>query len=83
MRQVLANCTASISELKRSPTALLSESAGSPIAILNHNKPAAYLVPAETWESVMEYLDDLQLAELIDKRRKDKGKAVRVDIDDL
>lgn len=72
MRQVLANYTASISELKKNPTALLNESAGSAIAILNHNKPAAYLVPAETYELLMEMIDDIELA-----------KRVEVSLDDL
>jgi len=41
MRQVLADYSASISELKKNTTALLNEAEGSAIAILNHNKPAA------------------------------------------
>ena len=31
MRQILADCSASISELKKNPTALLNDSEGSPI----------------------------------------------------
>jgi len=50
MKQVLADCSASISELKKNPTSLLNDAAGSTIAILNHNKATAYLVPAETYE---------------------------------
>ncbi|HHJ35153.1 MAG TPA: type II toxin-antitoxin system Phd/YefM family antitoxin, partial [Gammaproteobacteria bacterium] len=49
MKQVLSSCSASISELKKNPTALLNEAEGSPIAILNHNVPTAYLIPAETY----------------------------------
>jgi antitoxin StbD len=41
-------------EHKKNPTALLNEADGSAIAILNHNKPTAYLVPAETYEALME-----------------------------
>ena len=83
MRQVLADCSASISELKKNPTALLNDSEGSPIAILNHNKPAAYLIPAETYEWMVELIDDYQLAKLIEERLKDKDQAVEVNIDDL
>lgn len=83
MRQVLADCSASISELKKSPTALLNESAGAPIAILNHNKPAAYLVPAETYEWMMDLLDDQELAKIVRLRMKDKSEAVEVSLDDL
>ncbi|QEQ96601.1 type II toxin-antitoxin system Phd/YefM family antitoxin [Neptunomonas concharum] len=83
MRQVLADCSASISELKKNPTALLNEADGSAIAILNHNKPAAYLVPAETYELLIEMLDDYELAKLVESRRGDLSEAVEVDIDDL
>lgn len=83
MRKVLADCSASISELKRNPTALLAESDGAPIAILNHNKPAAYLVPAETYEWIMEMIDDQELSQIVEKRRQDKHKAVSVNLDDL
>lgn len=83
MRQILADCSASISELKKNPTALLNEADGSAIAILNHNKPAAYLVPAETYEFLMDMLDDYELAKLVESRRGELSEAVEVDIDDL
>ena len=83
MRQILADCSASVSELKKNPTALLSQADGSAIAILNHNKPAAYLVPAETYELLMDILDDYELAKLVENRRNDLSEAVEVNIDDL
>ena len=83
MRQVLADCSASISELKKNPTALLNEADGSVIAILNHNKPAAYLVPAETYEWLMDVVDDYELGKIVDSRRGDLSKAIEVNLDDL
>lgn len=83
MRQILADCSASISELKKNPTALLNESAGAPIAILNHNKPTAYLVPAETYEWLMDKLEDLELAQIVRQRMQQKFEAVEVSLDDL
>ncbi|NMM40737.1 type II toxin-antitoxin system Phd/YefM family antitoxin [Pseudoalteromonas arctica] len=83
MRQILADCSASISELKKNPTALLNEADGSAIAILNHNKPAAYLVPAQTYELLMELIDDIELAKIVESRRADLSEAVEVNIDDL
>ncbi|EWH08130.1 RelB [Catenovulum agarivorans DS-2] len=83
MRQVLADCSASISELKKNPTALLNEAEGSAIAILNHNKPAAYLVPAETYEWLMDVVDDYELAKVVEERRGDLSDAVEVNLDDL
>ncbi|GAA6170771.1 type II toxin-antitoxin system Phd/YefM family antitoxin [Colwellia sp. KU-HH00111] len=83
MRQVLADCSASISELKKNPTALLNEADGAAIAILNHNKPAAYLVPAETYEWLMDVVDDYELGKIVDSRRGDLSKAIEVSLDDL
>jgi|TARA_R100001198_G_scaffold91706_1_gene70204 antitoxin StbD len=83
MHQVLANFSVSISELKKNPSALLSQASGAPIAVLNHNKPAAYLVPVETYEAMMEMLEDYELAKLVEERRADKDKAVTVSLDDL
>lgn len=83
MRQVLADCSASISELKKNPTALLNEADGSAIAILNHNKPTAYLVPAETYELLMDTLDDYELAKIVEARRAELSTAIEVSLDDL
>ena len=83
MKHVLSSCSASISELKKNPTALLNEAEGSPIAILNHNVPAAYLVPAETYEWLMDKLEDSELAQIINDRAHEKGKAIEIDIDEL
>ena len=83
MKQVLSSCSASISELKKNPTALLNEAEGAPIAILNHNVPAAYLIPAETYEWMMERLEDDELARIVRERRGEKGEAVEVDLHEL
>ena len=83
MNSVLANCSASISELKRNPSALIDQADGEPIAILNHNKPTAYLVPAETYEELMEKLEDYQLGIIVKERQNEKISAIDVDLDEL
>lgn len=83
MKQVLAECSASISELKKNPSALLAEANGAPVAILNHNVPAAYLIPAETYEWMMDAFDDYVLAKLVEERIGEKSEAIEVSIDDL
>lgn len=81
MRQVLADFSVTISELKKNPSALLSQASGSPIAVLNHNKPVAYLIPAETYEAIMEMIEDYELSKLVEKRRKERAEAVAVSLD--
>lgn len=83
MRQILADFSVSISELKKNPSSLLAQASGSPIAVLNHNKPAAYLVPAETYEALMDMLEDYDLAQFVEARRASKDEAIAVSLDDL
>ncbi len=83
MKAVLASCSASISELKKNPSALIDRAEGEPIAILNHNKPTAYLVPAETYEQLMEKLDDYHLGLIVKERQGEKDAAVEVNVDEL
>jgi antitoxin StbD len=83
MDQILAGYSVSISELKKNPTALLNASEGAPIAILNHNKPTAYLVPVETYEALLEQLEDVQLGKLVKQRLGEKAKPVTVSLSEL
>ena len=83
MESVLASCSASISELKKNPSALIEKSDGQPIAILNHNRPTAYLIPAETYEQLIEKLEDFQLGLIVRERQHEKISAVEVLLDEL
>ncbi len=83
MKAVLANCSASISELKKNPSALIDQADGETIAILNHNRPTAYLVPAETYELLMEKIEDYQLGLIVKERQNEKFSAIEVNIDEL
>ncbi len=83
MKSVLASLSASISELKRNPSALIEQADGEPVAILNHNTPTAYLVPADRFEEMMEQIDDHQLAVLIREREAEREQAIPVNPDEL
>lgn len=83
MESVLANCSASISELKKNPSAVIEQSEGEPIAILNHNKPTAYLIPASTYETLLEKIEDYQLGLIVKERQHEKKSAVEVSLDEL
>ena len=79
MQRVEAEIAVSVSDLKKNPTAIMNEAGASPVAILNHNRVMAYLVPAEVYESMLERLDDLYLAELVKARAEEKGEPVDID----
>lgn len=83
MEHIKANLSVSVSELKKSPTALLNKANGEPIAILNHNKPAAYLIPASAYNLFVEILEELELTNLVKKRLLEKTQAIEVKLNDL
>ena len=83
MESVLANCSVSISELKKNPSALIEQSDGEPIAILNHNRPTAYLIPAETYEMLLDKIEDYQLGLIVKERQNEKILAVDVSLNEL
>lgn len=56
MEHVLASRSVSISELKRSPSAVLAQAGSEAVAVLNHNRPAAYLLPPHVYEAMLERL---------------------------
>jgi antitoxin StbD len=66
---ILAEMTASISELKRNPMGKVAAGEGSPIAILNRNEPVFYCVPAKAFEAMMERLEDLELNAIAEARK--------------
>lgn len=59
MHPIFAEYSASITELKKNPLALIQKAHDHPIVILKHNLPTAYLLAAETFELILELLDDL------------------------
>lgn len=83
MNTLLSAYAASVSELKKNPSQLLQESEGEAIAILNHNRPTAYLVPASVYKEMLERLEDAELMEIVKERKKEKSRAVEVSLDEL
>lgn len=79
MELLYTNASVSITELKKNPSAVIEEADGFPVAVLNHNKPAAYLVPAAAFEALMERLDDIELAKLVKARAKERTVKVEPD----
>lgn len=78
---LLASSGISISDLKKNPTAAIEAAEGFPVAILNRNKPAAYLVPAKAWEEILDRLDDLALIEIVQERAGQRE--IEVSLEDL
>lgn len=80
---ILAEVTASVSELKRNPMGTVAAGEGFPVAILNRNEPAFYCVPAQAYEALMNRLEDLELNALADARIADGQAPLKVSLDEL
>jgi antitoxin StbD len=78
---ILADAGISISDLKKNPSAAIAAAEGMALAILNRNKPAAYLIPAAMWENVLDRLDDIELVRIARERLGER--AIPVDPADL
>ncbi len=80
---ILAETSASVSELKRNPMATVTAGEGFPVAILNRNEPAFYCVPAKAFEALMDKLEEMELNSIADARLKDGKPLVWVTLADL
>jgi len=81
MQTILADLTVSVTELKRNYASVIAQAGDNPVALLNHNRPEAYLVPAAHYERLLTYLEDLEDAALV--RERSEGTFVEVSLDDL
>jgi antitoxin StbD len=81
MERLYARASVSISELKKNPTRIINQSEGAPVAVLNHNKPSAYIIPAEVFEALMEKLEDYELCRVVKEREQEP--TVQVSVDEL
>jgi antitoxin StbD len=80
---ILAETTASVSELKRNPMGTVAAGEGFPVAILNRNEPAFYCIPAKAYEALLERLEDLELNAIADARAADGKEPLTVSLDEL
>ena len=78
---VLTKYAVSVTDLKRNYAGILKEADDAPIAVLNHNRPEAYLLPAGHYQRLMSRLEDLEDAQLV--RERAEGPFTEVSLDAL
>ena len=76
---ILSDVSAGISELKKNPMSVVEQGDGSPVAILNRNKPVFYAVPANVYESMMDAIEDIELAALVESRKNQDEVVVSIE----
>ena len=61
MEAILADVAVSMSEFKKSPAAVLRQANHRPVAVLNHNRAAFYMVEPRLFEAMLEEPADQEL----------------------
>jgi antitoxin StbD len=79
--RILTEAAASISELKANPMKVALSAHGQAIAVLNRNEPAFYCIPADTYEFMMDHMEDLELFAIAEQRKSEAS--VKVNLNDL
>lgn len=81
MDNIYDNLTVSVTELKRNFATVLASARETPVAVLNHNKPEAYLLSASYYERLLEILEDVADRKIVEERMD--GPFVEVALDEL
>ena len=85
MNTIHAGITIGVTELRESPTRILkrAEDEDQAVAILNHNKPAGYIISSKMLEAMLDSIAD-RIAENRAKERLDTlSKARKIKIEEL
>lgn len=81
--RMMAGMSASITDFKANPNAVIKQSKGEAVAVLKSNEPCFYAVPPELFETMTEAVEDLALLMQANARLNDNKKLVEVSLDDL
>ena len=81
MDNIHSSLTVSVTELKRNFASVLASAHDTPVAVLNHNKPEAYLLSARHYERLLEILEDATDRNTVAERMN--GPFIKVSLDEL
>jgi antitoxin StbD len=83
MDAIYADYSISMSEFKRNPAQVLRTAGEKPVAVLNHNRPAFYMITPKLFEALLEELADRDLVALARQRLAMIDHAIEVDLEQL
>ena len=79
--RILADVTASVTELQKDPMGTVASGNGAAVAILQQNALAFYCVPADEYHTMVDRLDDIKLNVLA--KARSGGPFVEVGLGEL
>jgi antitoxin StbD len=80
---ILADACVGISELKKNPAAVIAAAREQQVAILNRNKPVAYVISPEVWEHICDVFEDLADEREVRKILMEEDDEIEVTLDEL
>lgn len=83
MEAIFTDVTVSMSEFKKNPAAVLREANSRPVAVLNHNKAAFYMVEPALFQAMLDELADQELHHKVVARMRERAQAIEVSIDEV
>jgi len=83
MDAILTELTVSMSDFKKNPAKVLREAGREPVAVLNRNKAAFYVVEPEVYEAMLEDAWERSIAATVRERLGKRESAVEVDLERL
>lgn len=81
MEAIYADVTISMSEFKKNPAAVLRDAKSKPVAVLNHNKVAFYMVEPAIFQAMLKELSDQDLHRTVLARMGERSRAIEADVD--
>lgn len=81
--RVMAESSASITEFKANPNAVIKQSEGEAVVVLKSNKPCFYAVSPELFETMTDAMEDLVLLIQANSRLNDNKELIEASLDNL
>lgn len=83
MDAILASMSVSISTFKDNPSKQVREAHGQTFCVLNNNRPAFYVVSPETWDRILDIIDDAAIQPIAREAIARYDQAIPVDLETI
>lgn len=83
MDTILSTHSIGISDLRESPARVFEQAANDVVVVLNHNKPAGYILSNQLMTRILDQLADRVVADKARVRMKTLSSARKISLDEL